>query len=239
MREHYLTMPQLVGFSTGSLAPGSTRQAVEMLRGLGTTALELSALRINELDEVLSFINIADFTGFDYVSFHAPSRLNGISEADLILQLHPVIQKRWPVIVHPDVVTDWPAWRALGDLLVIENMDGRKPLGRTIEELEPIFTKLPEAGFCLDIGHAGQIDPSMALAVDLLDAFNTRLVEVHLSVVDDSFAHQPLTVASIASFGPVLRDLPNHVAIILETPVQADAMSKQLAMASTHLHVNG
>jgi hypothetical protein len=58
--------------------------------------------------------------------------------------------------------------------LVLENMDSRKPTGRTAAELEPFFEQLPDAGFCLDIAHAYSIDPSMAVFNDLLDRYRSR-----------------------------------------------------------------
>lgn len=42
-----------IGFSTGSLAPGNTRLALEMLHHHHTSAIELSALRTSEVEEVV------------------------------------------------------------------------------------------------------------------------------------------------------------------------------------------
>ena len=223
-----------LGFSTGSLAPGNVRRALTMLAPHRTTALELSALRTTELDDILSFLPSYDWSTFRYISFHAPSRFNGLTEADVIRRIHPVIQRRWPIIVHPDALTDWNAWANLGHLVCIENMDNRKPAGRTVEELLPIFDRLPDARFCFDIGHARQIDPSMKLSHDLVTAFRSRLAQVHLSVVDDNFAHQPLSAAAMQDFAPLLQALPPHVAIILETPVDELTLPSQwnLAMIS-------
>ncbi|HQR07229.1 MAG TPA: hypothetical protein PLN21_10425 [Gemmatales bacterium] len=221
-----------LGFSTGSLSPGNARQALAMLSRHATTAIELSALRANELDEVLEVVTTSDWSAFYYVSFHAPSKFNGITEAEVLRKLKPIIDRRWPIIVHPDVITDWATWHKLGAFVTIENMDGRKPNGRTVEELSPIFAKLPQAKFCFDIGHAAQIDPSMKLAGELIDAFGDRLIEVHLSVVDDAFSHQPLTMDSIKHFTPVLKRLVGSAAIILETPADEMTMADQLHLVS-------
>ena len=226
--------PRPLGFSTGSLSPGNARQALEMLSPHATTAIELSALRTSELAEVLRVAARTDWSPFHYVSFHAPSKFNGITEAQVLRKLEPITRKHWPIIVHPDVITDCQAWQQLGSLVTIENMDGRKPSGRTVAELEPIFAQLPRAKFCFDIGHAAQIDPTMMLARELVTAFGDRLVEVHLSVVDDTFAHQPLTVESMKSFAPVLQELVGSPAIILETPVDETTMMQQLRLVSTH-----
>jgi hypothetical protein len=221
-----------LGFSTGSLSPGNARQALSMLSRQATTAIELSALRANELDEVLNVITSTDWSAFHYVSSHAPSKFNGITEAEVLRKLKPIIERRWPIIVHPDVITDWAAWHKLGALVTIENMDGRKPSGRTVAELETIFAQLPMAKFCFDIGHAAQIDPTMKLAGDLVDAFGDRLVEVHLSVVNDAFGHQPLTMESMRQFVPVMKRLVSSPAIILETPVDESTMTEQLRLVS-------
>src|SRR4051794_1997340 len=71
------------------------------------------------------------------------------------------VGRGYPVVVHPDVIFDRPRWRVLGEALFIENMDKRKPVGRTVEELQEFFRDLPAARFCFDIGHARQVDPSM------------------------------------------------------------------------------
>ena len=55
-------------------------------------------------------------------------------------------------------------WRQLGDRVLVENMDKRKPVGRTVEELDLIFEQLPAAGMCFDIAHARQVDSSMTEA---------------------------------------------------------------------------
>lgn len=225
-------MKNAIGFSTGSISPGNARQALSMLSRHATTAIELSALRTTELEEVLEAAATTDFSAYRYISFHAPSKFNGITEAKVLHKLAPIIAKGWPIILHPDAIADWNAWASLGQLVCIENMDNRKPIGRTVEELEPLFKRLPDARFCFDIGHARQIDPSMSLARDLVAAFGDRLIEVHLSIVDDDFAHQPLTAESMLHFGPLLKVFSAQTAIILETPADALTMAHQLQLAT-------
>jgi len=222
-----------LGFSTGSLSPGNARQALAMLSHHATTAIELSALRTTELDEVLEVAAGTNWSAFRYISFHAPSKFNGTTEAEVLRKMKPIIERQWPIILHPDAITDWAAWEKLGSLVTIENMDGRKPNGRTVGELESIFARLPEARFCFDIGHATQIDPTMKLARELVTEFGHRLIEVHLSVVDDAFGHQPLTSESMKNFAPVLRGLVGSSAIILETPVDEKTMVEQLRLVGS------
>ncbi len=85
------------------------------------------------------------------------------------------------IVMHPDVMEVVDRYRVLGRKLLIENMDGRKPIGRTHEELNPIFGELPDAGFCFDIAHASSIDREMHVADELLHRLGARLRQVHLS----------------------------------------------------------
>ena len=88
----------------------------------------------------------------------------------------------WPIVVHPDTIHDFGALaRSLGALVAIENMDQRKPIGRTARELEGIFKQLPEARFCFDIGHARQIDATMGEASFLVQELGPRLAQLHVS----------------------------------------------------------
>ena len=84
--------------------------------------------------------------------------MNEAAVADL---LAPCIERGWPIILHPDAIGDHGCWRAFGRWACIENMDDRKITGRTAEELEPHFDRLPDATFCLDLGHARQVDPTL------------------------------------------------------------------------------
>jgi hypothetical protein len=217
------------GFSTGAISPGNIRRALEMLRPHRPTAVELSALRTGEVLEAIAVAEQLDLKTFQYVSVHVPSKWNGLTELEFLKLAEPILRRRLPLILHPDAIMEWEAWRGLGELVVIENMDGRKPAGRTVEELLPVFQLVPEARFCFDIGHARQIDPTMQLGAELLDAFKPRLVEIHLSNVNDQFQHEPLTMESMMDFEVLLKSVPT-IPIILETPVSAAAIAEQLGM---------
>ena len=127
--------------------------------------------------------------------------------------------------MHPDTIDRFEAYRPLGAKLLLENMDARKPGGRTAEELRRPFAELPEAGFCFDIAHAWSIDPSMAVAHELLDSFVDRLRHVHLSSLSsDDLRHVTLTAEDEDLFNPVLGrclDVP----WIFEAPLEADSIS--------------
>jgi len=115
------------------------------------------------------------------------------------------------------VIFDRPRWRHLGKALFIENMDKRKPVGRTVDELREFFEDLPEARFCFDIGHARQTDPSMTEAALLLCAFRRRLAEVHLSEVNTASRHDPISTNAVSAFRSILRSIPETIPIVLES----------------------
>lgn len=211
-----------IGFSTGALARGDFRSALTMLRRHAIRVVELSALRATELDPLVAALPSLDLADFGFVSIHAPSRYESEEEPRIIERLHAVADHGYPVVVHPDVIFDRSRWQALGELLFIENMDKRKPVGRTVEELREFFSDLPAARFCFDIGHARQVDPSMTEAVLLLAAFQDRLAEIHMSEVNTASRHDPISTNAVNAFSAVLSSIPETVPIILETLIDQE-----------------
>jgi hypothetical protein len=179
--------------------------------------VELSALRVAELDPLVSALPSLDLRGFDFVSIHAPSRYEPEEEPRIIQRLQVLRGCGYPVVVHPDVIFHAPRWRPLGDALFIENMDKRKPVGRTVEELRDFFTDLPAARFCFDVGHARQVDPSMTEASLLLGAFQDRLAEIHISEVNTASRHDPISPNAVSAFSSILHSIPEAVPVVLET----------------------
>jgi hypothetical protein len=114
-------------------------------------------------------------------------------------------------------MTEVSAYAPLGRRLVIENMDTRKELGRTVEGLLPFFERLPQARLCLDLAHAKAVDPSMEEGAALLSAFATRLSHVHLSSLDAESHHVSLTGEDEALFASLLSRCED-VPWILEAP---------------------
>lgn len=151
-----------IGFSTGALAKGDFRRGIEMQAGV-FAAIELSALRDHELEPFIEAIPNLPLDGFDSISVHAPGRLGQLSEEEAVRLLSRV-PAAWPIVVHPDIVVTPEKWTAFGAQLCLENMDNRKTRGRTVDEMREWFAALPDARFCLDLGHARQIDPTMSVA---------------------------------------------------------------------------
>jgi hypothetical protein len=148
-----------IGFSTGALAFSDFRRGLEILRGKQTNTIELSALREAELAPLVGALDSLDLSPYTYVSVHAPSKYDQRNEGEIVGLLRKTASRGWPIVLHPDVIHDVPAWNSFGSLLLVENMDKRNNCGRTALELSDIFEKLPQAGLCFDIGHCRQVDP--------------------------------------------------------------------------------
>jgi hypothetical protein len=206
-----------IGFSTGALARGDFARALEQLRAARVPVVELSALRIEELIPLMASLHDLELDGFSFVSVHAPSRFEPNMEAFVIDSLTEAVRLGYPVVVHPDVMYTPARWALLENRLVIENMDKRKPIGRNVEEMQPLFDVLPSARFCFDIGHARQVDPSMTEAALLLRAFGHVLTEVHISEVNTSSRHDPISRNAVSAFSVVAPYIPEDVPIVLET----------------------
>ena len=218
------------GFSTGALARGDFRHALRLLSEHDVVAVELSALRDHELPALVESLSELDLSGYEYVSVHAPSRFSALSESDCAHHLSRFIDLGWPVILHPDAIQEPRHWSAFGDLLCIENMDKRKPDGRTADELQLWFDRFPEASFCLDLGHARQVDPSLTLTRKLIRLFGSRLKQIHLSELDVRSHHCPLSMGAVRSLRRVANRLGN-VAVIIESCVEEGEIGRELEMA--------
>ena len=222
----------LFGFSTGALALGDFRRALELLKGVDADAVELSALREKELPDLMQAAGELDLSQFEYVAVHAPSRLAAMTEVEASNRLLPCIDRGWNVVLHPDVVHDFGCWRPFGPRLCIENMDKRKATGRDTDELRRFFEELPEASLCLDLAHARQIDTTFSVARAILSEYGgDRLAQIHLSELDSRCHHSHLSWGMIAAVREVshwMRPLPP---VILESQVAPDAIRDELRLA--------
>ena len=224
-----------MGYSTGALALSDVERALSMLEGSSATAVELSALRISELKPLLRLLGSLDLSRFDYVSFHAPSRFDAAEERVVADAMAEVAALGWLIVLHPDTLHDLGAWRQLGGLLAIENMDKRKRTGRTVEELEAFFDALPEASFCFDIGHAHQVDRTMTEAHFLVKQHRARLKQLHVSEVNAGSRHDALSQSAAQAFQRVAAQVPSEAALILEAPASAEDLERQMAIARAAL----
>jgi hypothetical protein len=216
-----------IGFSTGALAKGDFREGIKLqVVHPGLRAIELSALRDHELASLSLAVSSLDVRAFQYVSVHAPSKLSTVSE-DAVLEQLSRLPSGWPLVVHPELIGDESRWEALGPRLCLENMDGRKTTGRTVVEMRELLRRFPEAGFCLDLGHARQVDPTMATAVRMVREFGPRLRQLHVSEVGEGGKHLPLSVLAIYAFQLVAPLIPETCPVIIESVVPANAIESE------------
>lgn len=202
-----------LGASTGYMEGyrSEWRALVEEASQLSSFAVELAALGEDELPGLLDFLATTGPLPFRYLSVHGPSKGRRMPERELVATLATLPVFVDAIVLHPDEIVEPRLYAPLGGRLVLENMDARKATGGRAGELEPLFEALPDAGFCFDVAHASTIDPSMAVAEELLDRFVGRLRHVHLSSISPEIRHVPLTVEDEALFAPLLdrcRDVP-------------------------------
>lgn len=232
----WLTAHHALGASTGYMADARGNWARLAARCLDRSifAAEFSALGEDELPGLLEFLGQDPPLPFHHLSVHAPTKRLRLPEPELVARLATLTGRVDGIVAHPDVLRDLRAWAPLGRTLLIENMDGRKAIGRTVAELAPVFEQLPDAGFCLDVAHVSAVDPSMALGHELLDAFGDRLREVHLSSLDADGHHVPLTDRDRVRFGAIMRRCPD-VPWILEAPLPDSPRSLPRPAASSRI----
>lgn len=219
-----------IGFSSGALAKSDYRRGLELQESEAFTAVELSALREPELEPLVDAARSLVLSRFEYVSFHAPSSFKTLRE-DQVVGLLADLPEQWPIVVHPDLIDHPEFWAPLGSRLCLENMDLRKRTGRTVEEMKQAFDSLPEAGFCLDLGHARQIDPTMGVAIEMLQTFGGRLRQLHVSEVGTFGDHRRMGFLARTAFARVVRYLPTDVPVILESIVSEAEMMTEFEAA--------
>ena len=209
----------IIGWSTGTLLPDGHKTdyslAIELLNKTPFTCIEFGVLREHELPLFLEQLPDLDVSQFERVSFHA-CKLEKLSEEELLEKIEPVIERGWPIINHPNMITNYDLWRPLGSQLFVENMENRKKCGRTVKEMQSIFEELPDASMCFDIGHAKQVDPSMELARNLCLRFKDRIREIHFSEVNSACTHVAINHNTLRAFGRMTDVLP-QVPVILES----------------------
>ncbi|SRR5258708_5251061 len=221
-----------IGFSTGALAKGDFEHGLNVQRAAPRIdAVELSALRDHELPALVDAIPSLDLDAFAYVSVHAPSNLQTLDE-ETVFALLLRLPESWPIVAHPEILRTPSLWRRLGERLCLENMDNRKTTGRTIPELQQLFDAFPKATFCLDLGHARQIDPTMASAILMLRGFGDRLRQLHVSEVGPRGEHLPLGATARSSFARVAHHVPADCPLIIESIIPAESIEHELDVVS-------
>ncbi len=220
-----------IGFSTGALALGDFRCALAMLRNKPEVdAVELSALREQELIPLIDALPNLELEHFRHISFHVPSAMSFGFEALATKKLEEVANRNWLIVVHPDVITDPELWKRFGERLCVENMDKRKPIGQTADQLQDVFNKLPSSSFCFDLGHARQVDPTMTEAFLILRRFRKRLRQLHVSEVDSDSRHGELTLEASLAFRRLALLIPNDIPAIIESRVPQPDIDREIRL---------
>lgn len=220
----------VVGFSTGAIALDDYGTALELLFSTRAKAVELSALRVSELPALLTALPTLLpplRRRYEYISFHAPTNFKSESEGVILLQLKAVAEMGLNIVVHPDTIRTPQQWSVLGDKLCIENMDSRKAVGRTANELQFYFDQLPNAKLCFDIAHARQVDSSMTEAAAIIRRFWDRLAEVHISEINSIGRHFAMSFAAKQAYEP-FSALLSLKPVIIESMVAPDEIVQEL-----------
>jgi hypothetical protein len=214
-------MKRPYGMGTGSYVEerDDWLRAVDRARQEGWRFLELTAIFEPMLTTLSAFLDehrplLGDF---DRVSLHAPVRS---AEPMVTIQQIESLSLDVEVIFHPDTWGDEPPVDRLGPRVVFENMDVVKQSGKSVVDLDRVFSAHPEAGFCLDVAHVWTNDPSLQLGHDLLDAFAGRLRQLHVSGIEPDGTHRTTTQNDLDLYRPLL-DRCAGVPWILEAVVEA------------------
>jgi len=187
----------ILGFTTGELKPISIESKIEKYKELGCRAIELGLVDvgINERWLAVKKITPKQLEGFDHVSVHAPGGSfvykkdkTTFAILDKLQILYDKFQFRH-AIIHPDRVEDWSVFDKYSFSIATENMDSRKPIGKSVNSLKKIFDKV-DCKLVLDINHSYVNDKSLALVGEFYNAFKDRITEIHLSGYET--LHDPL-----------------------------------------------
>lgn len=217
-----------LGFSTGALERGNYRSAIDWMVTHYIRTVELSALRFDELEPLVNGLNELPLDRFDYVSFHAPSSFKKDQEERVIDLLKPVKDRGWNIIVHPDVIYTPRLWTCFGEQLLVENMDRRKAIGRTVGELKMIFHGLPKARLCLDVAHARQLDTTLVVLWDLMRSFEDRIGEIHISELDSQCRHQPMSHAAVFDYQQMIGRGSHLAPVIVESMLDGKRINERM-----------
>ena len=225
-----------VGFSTGSLAGGDFRHAVDVLNRTTARAIELSALREPEFLPLLEEVRTLDLSKYDHVAIHVPSSLQRFGEREIVQSLRQFLQPHHFIVVHADIIKEPGLWNEFGHRLCVENMDKRKATGRTVDELSVLMESMRSASICLDIAHARQVDPTLSETVGFLTEFRGRIGQLHVSELNCASKHDRLSFAGVAALESIRDLIPAGTPVILEFSAEPHELEAHLKLIANILH---
>jgi hypothetical protein len=192
-----------LGYSIGDNIPGlPLSEQVKILSSIEKDAVEVGyviakRLKIKQNKETIDLLR-----SFNYVSVHAPALVSdnkdktsrewidypsshGEEIVEQILEIADLIDAD-TILFHPDLVEDFD-WlsKKVGDRLAFENMDDRKKFGKTVEDMEKVFEKVPNAKWVCDVNHIYTNDRTMKSSEEFHKAFADRLCHYHISGYGD------------------------------------------------------
>jgi hypothetical protein len=199
----------VIGPSTGWMYANGINSLIQqqaILRDAGVGAVEIclgSTLIDNNDVRVKSLLNgdRLDFARLPYTSLHLPDYQ---SEIDLNHQtigareivanhsvstmvIHPLRSGGEYPTVYYDLLSRM-TWKGVPFRLAIENMDGKKPDGFLIAELEHLMA-VCDLDFVFDVQHAFEHDPYMRYAEDLFLAMRNKIAHLHVSGESEGSNH--------------------------------------------------
>lgn len=207
-----------IGFSTGAIAKGEFEEAYKLSGETDATAIELSALRETEMTPLAQFAKSTDLSKYEHVSFHAPSKFNPDAETGIVAKLL-CLPSHINIVAHPDCIITPALWAQLGQNLLIENNDPRKPGGQTPGQLGELGEILPKAGFCIDLAHAKAFDETLSNVTEMFKQLGNRIREMHISSGDMYGGHFPLKPEDIVAYRNIRDIIPGNIPIIIESPI--------------------
>ncbi len=163
----------------------------------GVNTLELHCINEETLDYILEY-RLRFATNIKSVSLHAPTmkiKYDDSEKSHRVLRKIELVCAKYNIrnaVFHPDLVLDWDVLNDYTNIPVsIENMDDRKKIGRTIEDIEGVLRKY-DFGLTLDLQRCFVNDKIMQLAQDFQNKFENRIVEYHVSGFQEDLLHYPL-----------------------------------------------
>jgi len=191
------------GISTGAFVEERDDWALAVARARREKweCLELCAIVPPLLASLTAHLADATIEGFARVSLHAPV---GITSVAAVVSSVLELPLDGDIVLHPDIYGDDASVSHLGGRAMFENMDIAKTFGRTVEDVGTVLDRFPDSGFCLDVAHVWTNDPTLALGHNLIDAFGSRLRQLHVSGIEPDGTHRETTPADLELYRPLL-----------------------------------
>jgi len=222
-------MSRIIGFGNGDFWKLHTKETqlfdnafLKSLNDVKTNAVELHCRDVESLDFLLQN-DIDSLNSFEFISVHALDlAYDDNNDSHGVLQKIEQICIKYNtknVVFHTDKVQNWDVIAQYTKIPIsIENMDDRKPFGRTLEDVNSILEKY-DFGLTLDLQHCFVNDATMKLAQDFQKKFKNRIVEYHISGFKEVVLHYPLykTKQDIIIDSLMYKDVP----IIIESVFDA------------------